>query len=771
MISRKTEQAGWIISAILLATAAVLLFLTAYQKQHWDSDIFWALKSGEWITANLSVPDTDPFSFTFEGRPWIDFTWGFQVLAHTFFTYLGGWAGLFMLQVMILGALYAALFANLRILSGRRLWLVASLLFLVLAGSQTRLFMRPHLPAYLLITVYLLLLTLYERSGRRSWLVALLPLQVAWVNLHSSFILGIFIVGAYAAGRVIDEFRSGGYRFRLDLSGGAKTLIAASIGVVVVSLVNPYGLELVVFPFVHQSADNADALRHIGEWQRLAIKDLLFNLYPVPVDQFAFRVLLLGSALSLVLNRRAVKARDVILLAGAFYMAASHIRFTSQLCYFAAPVLAANLSGWLEHRRSYSSAGAFWPVTLLALTAAALTVPNFTGHDAKRHRGLGVERGGSFPDVAVDFMEANYIRGPVFNEYVFGGYIIYRLYPEVRPFIDARTPTVYSPYFFWTSRLVEDRGHWEQVEEEYGLEAALIKPAAKHCSILWERDDWTPVIFDDASVLYLKDVERFRDVIDRHGLEHANPCVDPKKGYEPPEDPDELRAAREELKAFVDGPGAKAGRGWRMLGMVDTRLAEVDPGGDKETLLKEAVASLEKSVDLLDKPESIHALAVASARLGDPGRAARLFREAIARGSTNVKSYLGAGLALYDLGDYGKASCYLEKYARLADDEAEHIGYRVLGHACFKEGDLGCAEAYLKRASFTADDDALFAETEYYLGNLALEKGEFDTAERHYSRAVEAEPKYVGVLRDLAGEFESREEKEKARAVRRVVGP
>jgi hypothetical protein len=97
-MDQRTETLKNPLAVLLLTLLAIFIFITTYQKQHWDTDIFWALKSGEWIVENLEVPKTDPFSYTFGGQPWIDFTWGFQVLAHLFYTYLGGWWGLFGLQ-------------------------------------------------------------------------------------------------------------------------------------------------------------------------------------------------------------------------------------------------------------------------------------------------------------------------------------------------------------------------------------------------------------------------------------------------------------------------------------------------------------------------------------------------------------------------------------------------------------------------------------------------------------------------------------------------
>ncbi|MFQ5465152.1 MAG: hypothetical protein ACE5EI_04415 [Thermodesulfobacteriota bacterium] len=780
MISRSPDRAERLIVAVLFVTLVTLIFFQAFQKQHFDSDIFWALKSGEWITANLKVPATDPFSYTFGGEPWIDFTWGFQVIAHLFHAGLGGWTGLFVLQLIVSGALFFVVFRNARLLGRRRTWLVAAVLVTLFASSYPRLIIRPHLPAYLLISLFLYLFTLYEKTGRKRCLAALPLLQVLWVNTHSSFILGIFIVGAYAAGRVVDEWRSGGFGFRLDLSGTAKGYLLAAAAMPVVSLANPYGPRLLVFPFIHQGADNADALRHIGEWQSLPLNEILFYLYPVPVDNFAFKVLLLGALAALVLNYRRVKTRDVLILAGAFYMAWSHIRWFAQFGYFAAPVLVANLAAYLDARRPREArAGAYgaeggggerawkWGAILIASMIAAIVTPNFFGRSTRAHYGIGEERG-AYPAAAVEFIKDRGISGNVFNEYVFGGYLIYHTYPEVRPFIDPRTPTVYSPYFFWASRLADDERVWARLEERYGIDMALLRPDTKVCGNLWKDPRWVPVIFDDKSVLYLKDVPRFGAIISDYGLRYTNPCSTGSR-YEMPEKTEDLEGMRTELSRMTDGPAGGASRPWRLLGLVSTELGGRAGAQKRATLLGEAVGALESSLALKDDSTGWYYLGTAQGRLGRKGEAVASFLRAIRADGSNKDAWLGAGVAYFDMKEYDEAVRRLTRYVLLADDTSTFLGYRTLGRACLETGDLGCAEAYLKRAALIAEDPEGLAGSRYYLGNVYLAEGRFAEATAEYAEALRMDRGYGDALKKLSRDLAGQGKNEMARAVEAAI--
>jgi hypothetical protein len=43
-----------------------------------DPDIWWHVKAGEWILEHGRVPRLDIFTYSSEGRPWIDLHWGFR---------------------------------------------------------------------------------------------------------------------------------------------------------------------------------------------------------------------------------------------------------------------------------------------------------------------------------------------------------------------------------------------------------------------------------------------------------------------------------------------------------------------------------------------------------------------------------------------------------------------------------------------------------------------------------------------------------------------
>ena len=47
-----------------------------------DPDIWWRLRTGQWIVERNSVPVTDVFSAFSMGKPWIEYSWLFEVLVY-----------------------------------------------------------------------------------------------------------------------------------------------------------------------------------------------------------------------------------------------------------------------------------------------------------------------------------------------------------------------------------------------------------------------------------------------------------------------------------------------------------------------------------------------------------------------------------------------------------------------------------------------------------------------------------------------------------------
>src|SRR5262249_25130357 len=155
-------------------------------------------------------------------------SWGWDVLASALFQQ-AGFAGL-VLVVLACGAAIAIMLAmicrrqNVSALAAS----VAVLLTVLLYPSYAS-FPNTYLRASPNLATMLFAVLFYAVCLQRRWHVLLLPLMMlAWVNLHGGFLIGLLIIGVFAALALLWRDRA-----------GARLFILAGLGALAASLINP----------------------------------------------------------------------------------------------------------------------------------------------------------------------------------------------------------------------------------------------------------------------------------------------------------------------------------------------------------------------------------------------------------------------------------------------------------------------------------------------------------------------------------------------------
>ena len=92
----------WLIPVLV---AAVVSFAPVVLS---DGDTFWHLATGGWILDHGQIPRTDPFSYTFAGRPWVTHEWLSEVVMAGAFR-LAGWSGVMLVTGLSMGATAAVM--------------------------------------------------------------------------------------------------------------------------------------------------------------------------------------------------------------------------------------------------------------------------------------------------------------------------------------------------------------------------------------------------------------------------------------------------------------------------------------------------------------------------------------------------------------------------------------------------------------------------------------------------------------------------------------
>ena len=222
-----------------------------------DFDIWWHLRTGQWIVEKSAVPLTDPFSSFGQGKPWVAYSWLFEVLVYGLYTRIGLY-GIVLFRALM--ALAIAVAVHCLVAKREPRFLVATVLaalaFLALAPLMIE---RPWLFTILFFTLTLGAI-LDLRAGRHSVQVWVLPIvYVLWANLHIQFVYGLFVLGLACTAPVLDCLIGRGQSGRPAGAYASREwwqLVALSLACAAATLVNPYHTRLyaVVLDYATQPA-------------------------------------------------------------------------------------------------------------------------------------------------------------------------------------------------------------------------------------------------------------------------------------------------------------------------------------------------------------------------------------------------------------------------------------------------------------------------------------------------------------------------------------
>ena len=322
-VAHSTEEASPLRGqlALWVGISIYALFLLAGNRLLIDPDTLWQITVGQWILDHRAVPETDVFSFTMRGQPWISTQWLAQVLlAKTYAVF--GWSG----PVVLSASAIAATFALLTKFLNRHLGESTTLVFVAgaLALTVPHLLARPHVLAMPVMVAWVAgLIDAADRRGAPSFL--LLPLMALWANLHGGFVFGLALMAPIGLDAVVGADAAA--RRALILRWAAFAVAA-----LVASCCTPYGWNSLLA--AQKILELGSALPLIMEWK--------------PADFGSIGALeiclLLGIGLSLWRGIRLPPLRIALLL-GLLHMALSQGRAGEMLALLAPLVLAAPLAG------------------------------------------------------------------------------------------------------------------------------------------------------------------------------------------------------------------------------------------------------------------------------------------------------------------------------------------------------------------------------------------------------------------------------------------
>jgi hypothetical protein len=444
-----------------------------------DPDVWWHLKTGQYIAEHKSVPHTDPFSYTRAGEPWVAHEWLTEILLYKL-ERSTGFGGL----IVVFSAVLCAAFFVLYLRCGPAPY-VAGVVTLCAAWATAPVWgVRPQVLSLLLTSLWLLILERSEHDPKLLWWTP--PLTLLWVNLHAGFALGLVLSALFLSGELVERVLEGSPRSTPRLRLAALILL---LDLLIVPF-NPNGLRMFSYPL--ETLRSAAMQSYLGEWASP-------NFHHA--EYWPFLLVVLGTFATLSWSRREVRPRDLLLLLVSIYASLGSIRMMPLFVLIAAPLVCRRLWDWpMSHSQRLRPRPEFAPLFNGAIMLAmAVFASVHTAMVIQRQPQAEMQR---FPARAVAFLLTYPPSGPIFNHYDWGGYLIWKLYPGTRVFIDGRADLYGKALLDQFANTYQFKGDWQHPLQQWGIDTVLIPRDSALATGLRSSPGWT-VAYEDTQAVVL----------------------------------------------------------------------------------------------------------------------------------------------------------------------------------------------------------------------------------------------------------------------------
>ncbi|MBI1747450.1 MAG: hypothetical protein HYR55_12785 [Acidobacteria bacterium] len=481
-----------------------------------DADTGWHIRNGEYIRKTFSVPQVDYFSYTMSGQPWYAWEWLYDIIisyVHSFW----GLNGVAAVSALIVALTFTLLF-RVALARGATLFLAAGFVVLSASASTIHLLARPHIMTWLFTVIWFYVLDRFQRRRGRI-LYWLPPLMLLWVNIHGGFLIGFLLLGIYFIGNLWSRFTAADAEARAQAGHLARSLAMALLLCLAVTLATPYGYRLHVH--IYKYLTNRYLMDHIVEF--------MAPNFHMAAEKY-FEMILMAAFLALAFSSGKLTAIDILMIlfgVHATLFAARNLPVSCiMLTLTISPLLTrtlrwgstnTELAAWVRGVFSFIDGFSgrmgivegrlkshFLPIALVGLTVCLL-MNNGEVFYTKILKAKFDDK--QFPVKAAEFIAAQDIRDHLFTTDTWGAYLLYRLHPRFRVFMDDRHDFYQEAFLKEYIKAASVAFGWKTVLIRHQVAWVLASPDSALSNALKEMTDWK-VTYDDGVAIVFKRVAR-----------------------------------------------------------------------------------------------------------------------------------------------------------------------------------------------------------------------------------------------------------------------
>jgi len=470
-----------------------------------DPGTFFHTRLGDYILTSGHLPQTDIFSFTFEGKPWIAHQWLGECIMGLIHKMLG-FDGLLLATASLLAFLFAWISHRL-VRSGMHFMLVTLIISLTFAASAIHLHVRPHIVSIFFLALIFWRLSDFEaRRLNFRGLFWLIPIFVIWANIHGGALGGLatmaLMISGWTLARILKrESPIQNSRELLRLWG---ILIICFLAI----FVNPYGIALPKTWFSIMNSqivpkliqEHTNAFKGPDSWILFPMGFFfvlsLIGAYPEwPRTSWLIPLIWFFLALARIRHAPLFAVVAAIALADIF----PHIRWAKWMVAKGSKIFALKSS---NTNYNLSLQAALVPCLIIIITICfqltSMKVPIFGKGWAKLDSRY-------WPIDLIPQLQSiegkNPTGSPILNDMLFGGFLIYYT-PNLRVFIDDRCELYGDEGLL--AYINADCNKFEYWSDKYGVLFGLAQPGSTLDNCLKKSGGWMIVSMTVPATLYKK---------------------------------------------------------------------------------------------------------------------------------------------------------------------------------------------------------------------------------------------------------------------------
>ncbi len=457
-----------------------------------DGDTGRHISLGKYMIENRTVINRDLFSYTIHSKPIAVHEWFSEVVYGGAYMVMG-LNGVILVAALILSTTFVLVFRELinretphLLAFGLTLWAIWITMIHWLA--------RPHIFSYLFLALYAPLIGRIYR-GKDVSLLPIAATMLFWANSHGGFIYGFAVWMAYIVGWVIENRKTA----RLWTSPILKKLLAAGGVSFLATFINPAGWHLWEISLGYSSQKYFND--RISEWRSVDFHSL---------GAFPFWVMLAVLVIVFLRIDKKTPLGEAFLIAGYTALGIYSVRNIPPYAVVVIPLVGIYFASYFDQVKlltrinlqvesiEHHLRGIFWPIAV-TVTCTFMLLSGINLDAAKKGYSFNSTE---FPVEAVDWLEKNPLPGNMFNQFRWGGYLIYRLWPNQLVFMDGQTEFFGERLTRQHDQIMDAQEGWENVVEKYRITWMIVPVESRIALLLGGSTKWKTVYRDTTAVIF-----------------------------------------------------------------------------------------------------------------------------------------------------------------------------------------------------------------------------------------------------------------------------